>query len=310
MQSVNWRDELVERLARSPCCGYSRTDAIASEPSALTALALAGEGRLDCCEQVAKWLQGAQAADGSVAIRENERVPCWTTSLAVLAWSSLRETDYDHFALPTERAIDWIVNARGVTIPREQGLGHDSSIVAWPWVDGTHAWVEPTALHVLALKAVGLGEHARTRDAVRMLFDRQVPGGGFNYGNTFVLDRPLRPHLQPTGVALLALASETDSRQDIRRSLSYLRNNTSAQTTTTSLCWSLLALAAHHALPSDCESWLEISFRRTLQRDQSPLKLALILLALQGEDSFAVKLHQRPPMIDRITIPTRDSHVT
>ena len=44
-----------------------------------------------------------------------------------------------------------------------------------------------------------------------VLLDRQLPGGGLNYGNTYVLGQLMRPHVQPTGIALLALAGEADA---------------------------------------------------------------------------------------------------
>lgn len=292
---MNWRDELVDRLVQNPYCGYGKSDRFATEPSALSALALAGAGQIDGSNHVAQKLKDLQAPNGSVGVREGEREPCWTTSLAVLAWMAMREIDQDESSYVTavDRAVGWILGSRGLTHDRQRDLGHDCSIPAWPWVDGTHAWVEPSALHVLALKATGHGAHARARDAVHMLLDRQLPQGGWNYGNTFVLGRPLRAHLQPTGIALLALAGETDTSSRHRQSVQYLLTNVSARTSTTSLCWGLLALAAYRLTPRAADSWLESAFHRTLQRDQSALKLALIALALQKEEALVVKLPKK-----------------
>jgi hypothetical protein len=305
MQGFSSREELVDHLAKRPCCGYAAADLVATEPSALAALALAGEGRIDSCDQVARWLERIQVADGSVGVRENEAVPCWTTSLAVMVWSALRGTSYARYASSMARGTEWILHARGVTMAREDALGHDPAIEAWPWVEGTHAWVEPSALHVLALKSAGLNDHLRTRNAVRMLADRQLPEGGLNYGNTFVLDRLLRPHLQPTGLALLALSTEATKHSLVDKSLAYLEQNISAETATPSLCWSLLALAAYGRTPSQAEEWLEGAYQRTLLRGRSPFKLALILLALQREESFLVKLRvsPRPQDLETLTKP-------
>jgi hypothetical protein len=305
MEVLSWRTELVENLAERPCCGYAAVDVMATEPSALTALALAGEGRVDGCEQVAQWLADIQSDDGSVGVREYERSPCWTTSLAVMVWSALAAIGRERYAAAIARGTDWIVNARGVAIPREDESGHDSSLEAWPWVEGTHAWVEPTSLHVLALKAAGLHDHLRTRNAVRMLADRQLPIGGFNYGNTYVMDQLLRPHLQPTGMALLALSSEVKNPTSVERSLAYLEQNLSAQTATVSLCWPLMALAAFNRTPHQLESWLEGAYQRTRRRDRSPLKLALILLASQGRQSFMVKPGVAPRADDSLFVETK-----
>ena len=97
---------------------------------------------------------------------------------------------------------------RGIAVERYEELGHDSSLIGWPWVEGTHSWIEPTAWAVLALKAVGLRQHPRTREAVRLLVDRLLPEGGCNFGNTYVLGQQLLPHLQSSGICLLALAGE------------------------------------------------------------------------------------------------------
>jgi hypothetical protein len=289
MEGSTWRDELIDRLAKSPRCGYAATDIVATEPSALAALALAGEGRIDGAKQVARWLEHAQSPAGSVGVRENEDMPCWPTSLAIMVWLAAGEVHNGLFANSIQRGLDWILNARGVTMPRDNEPGHDASLEAWPWVVGTHAWVEPTALHVLALKTARYQQHPRTREAVRMLADRQLPQGGFNYGNTFVLDRLLRPHLQPTGLAVLALSNELNPSIDLSKSVRYLETGISSETGTPSLCWSLIALAAQGKTPTDADAWLEAAYHRTLLRDRSPLKLALILLASQGSTSFLVK---------------------
>ncbi len=284
----------MDRLASQPCSGYGRADSPATEPSALAGMALAAAGQLDPARQVADWLAGLQASDGSVGVRAAETQPCWPTSLAVLTWVALHEYGSSRpYQSLIDRSVHWIVSHQGVTLPRNGKDGHDSTLEAWPWVDETHTWVEPTALHVMALKAIGQGNHPRTREAVRMLINRQLPCGGLNYGNTIVLGRQLRPHLQPTGVALLALAGELAEPKRVQRSLSYLREQLCSSTTTTSLGWSLMALAAFRLLPAGADAWLEAAYRRTLQRDQSRHKLALIALASQKEQSPLVMVPAR-----------------
>ena len=39
--------------------------------------------------------------------------------------------------------------------------------LGWPWVDGTHSWVEPTALALLVMGREGLSGHSRAREGVR-----------------------------------------------------------------------------------------------------------------------------------------------
>jgi hypothetical protein len=169
-------------------------------------------------------------------------------------------------------------------------MGHNTTLVGWPWIEETHSWIEPTAMHVLALKAVGQSGHPRTREAVRLLIDRLLPAGGCNYGNTVVMDQVLRPHLQPTGLAMLALAGESVRDGRIEKSLDYLTAELSPRTASGSLCYGLLGLAAHGCLPADASRWLEMTFRRTVARDASPYRLALVALAALGTASPLITL--------------------
>lgn len=291
---MDWQHELLDRLAAQPLCGYGRSDSPATEPSALSAMALAAMGRLDASRKVADWLAELQTSNGSVGVRATESEPNWPTSLSVLAWTAIHQFDRtEPYKQAIERAIQWITSHQGVALPRNE-QGHNGMLAAWPWVNDTHTWVEPTAFHVLALKAVGQGGHSRTRDAIAMLLNRQLPQGGMNYGNTVVLGQTLRPHVQPTALALLALAGDTKNHKALSPSLNYLSEQLGPTTTTTSLCWSVLALAAHECeLPNETDAWLEAAYRRTLQRDQSRHKLALIALALQKGCALLITLPAR-----------------
>jgi hypothetical protein len=112
-----------------------------------------------------------------------------------------------------------------------------------------------------------------------LLLDRQLPGGGCNYGNTFVLGQKLRPHVQPTGVALAALAGEPEGTSRIPSTLAWLARNLSSRTATASLCWGAIGLAAHHAAPPESSDWLRAAYERAGGSDGSGYKLALIGLA-------------------------------
>ena len=45
-----------------------------------------------------------------------------------------------------------------------------------------------------------------------MMLDRQLPHGGWNYGNTYVFGRELRPMPESTGAALTGLAGQVEVR--------------------------------------------------------------------------------------------------
>ena len=201
---------------------------------------------------------------------------CGNSSIVGIAWIVV---DAARYAKRINAAIDWALSKRGERIEPTEDIGHNTQLFAWPWVEGTHSWIEPTALHVRALKAAGYSSHPRTRGAIELLIDRQLASGGCNYGNTEVLGQALLPHVQPTGLAMLALAGEADSQGRVEQSLSYLTHSLSARTTTASLCWGLLGLTAHDRRPADADLWLESAYGRTVRRDRSPHKFALLALA-------------------------------
>jgi len=304
---MRWLDSIIDELCQTPCCGYRPDAPPATEPTALSAIALTIHGKRNAADQATEWLASLQTEEGSLAdgtgsgvffgnqtprmgsrltekdsrppqrrIRLGEPTPHWQTSLAILAWITV---DAARYSKQIAAAINWTLSTQGARIEPTEDMGHDTQLIAWPWIEGTHSWVEPTALHVRALKAAGHSSHPRTREAIKLLIDRQLPAGGCNYGNTEVLGQALLPHEQPTGLAMLALAGESDEQGRIDRSLSYLKQALSARTATASLCWGVLGLSAHDQRPADAGLWLESAYGRTNCRDRAPYKLALLALA-------------------------------
>ncbi len=115
-----------------------------------------------------------------------------------------------------------------------------------------------------------------------MLVNRLLPTGGCNYGNTFVLFQQLRPHVQPTGICLLALAGEPIADPRIEKSIDYLLGELTDKTTTASLSYALLGLAAQGREPDAADAFLAAAARRVLDADPSAHKLALLALAALG----------------------------
>ena len=74
---------------------------------------------------------------------------------------------------------------------------------------GTHGWTEPTAWGLLALRRLRPTATDRIDDALAMFAERECVGGGWNYGSRIVLGVELRPYVQTTGLALLALGPLT-----------------------------------------------------------------------------------------------------
>ncbi len=276
--------ETIARLESAETFGYHADSPSATEPVALSAIALISADRHARAATLLHWLVEHQAEDGSLGVNAEQTTPCWPTSWAIVAWALARSTPVADlkFAKAGQRAVNWLTSVQGELIERTGATGHDTMIPGWPWVRGTHAWAEPTAIALLALRHAGLEDHPRTRQAAALLRDRLLPNGGMNYGNTIVFGQELRPHVQPTGLCMLALPAESLPNDRIHKALAYLAKRLPQTQATASLCYGLLGTAAWNRLPNDSQSWLEVACRRTLDRDPAPYKLALLSLAGRG----------------------------
>ncbi len=270
------RDRLLA-AQREGAWGYTPGNSVAVEPTCWAALALQTQGGESArVEQALDWLARRQQDDGSLPVVPDAESPCWVTGLAVMAWCLAGD---GRFAAAVSRAADWLIGTRGKLLPYNPAVfGHDTSLTGWSWVEGTHSWVEPTAYAVLALRSAGQGEHPRVREGVRLLLDRAMPGGGWNYGNTRVFHNTLRPFPGPSGVALTALADEPGDAR-IEAGIEYLRTQLPAVRSPMSLAWGLIGLTAHDTRPTDADSWLEESAERSLRRPPCALHDALLLFA-------------------------------
>jgi hypothetical protein len=294
LTSPTWIADALDRLGAAPC-GYHTGEVPASEPTALAALARIGAG--GHAESQLQWLAKCQTTDGSVPPLADLNQPGWPTPLAIIATVAADRANIEqsaHFSnLRISDARNYLLSLSGKTLDPSTQYGHNGQLVGWPWVTGTHSWQEPTAFAVLALKSIGLWDHPRTREGVQLLIDRLLDTGGCNYGNTVVLGQRLRPHVEPTGAALLALAGENWTDPRIERSINWLTGAINAETTPVSLSYGLLGLTAHDRVPKDTANWLESASRRTIRRGAAPLNIALLILAAQGNDCPLIALAKR-----------------
>jgi len=206
-------DELLRLRDRSGAWGYRNDRGPSAEPTALACLGLWScrshsppEARRGAIQRGADWLQTLQKADGSLGIAPSLPSPCWATPHAILLWNAL-----EVHAPARRRAAAWLLEQKGNPLAVDAAylgsvVGHDPTLVGWPWVEGTHSWVEPTAMAILALDRERLGNHPRVAEGIGVVLNRALARGGWNYGNTSVFGRQLRPQPGPTGLALLALA--------------------------------------------------------------------------------------------------------
>jgi hypothetical protein len=261
-----------------PGGGY-RPDATAWAVLAL-ALAPSVERDTGVIENGRSRLAASQSEDGRVSVSPSDPGPFWPTSLAILAWHGSSK-----YAKQRVRATDFLLRTTGKHWEKTENspLAHDTSIQGWPWNQDTHSWVEPTSLSILALRTAGMGGHKRVREGVRMLMDRQLPSGGWNYGNTLAFGTELVPQADCTGIALNALAGEVPHR-DVEISLRYLQTQVTRLRTPLSLGWGILGLGAWERLPEQATAWIgECLARQDLYGVYDTTLVSLLLLALEGK---------------------------
>jgi len=226
-------------------------------------------------------LAEAQAEDGSVGIARDHADAYWPTALSVLAWSrSPSHSSHRH------RAIQFLLETTGRHFKKEADapVQHDPGIPGWSWIADTHSWVEPTTLAMCALRNNGLAQHQRVSDGVRLLMNRQLPKGGWNYGNTTVFGAELHPAPESTGAALQALAGLVPY-QEIKKSIDYLMVEVDRARTPICLGWGLLGLGAWGEAPRGSRDLIHQTLGRQERYgpyDTSSLALLLLPLAAPG----------------------------
>jgi hypothetical protein len=289
--TVSAREELRGLRVGATGWAYRRGATPSVEPSALACLGLlaarpevgASDDRA-VARSGADWLAAIQRPDGSLGLSAEEPAPGWTTPYALLLWRGLGIHE-----APCRRAADWLLRQKGEAYPRsldpDHIVGHDTSMIGWPWVAGTHSWIDPTVMAILALGQAGYRDHPRVLEGVRLIQDRALPAGGWNYGNKSAFGHALRPQPGPTGLALLALAHRRSRSAVIERAIAYLNATLPGVRAPASLAWGLLGLRAWERLPGESGRWLAETFARATGRPDAVPRLACLLLAA-GQDAL------------------------
>jgi hypothetical protein len=120
-----------------------------------------------------------------------------------------------------------------------------------------------------------------------MLLDRQLPGGGWNYGNTTVFGRHLYAQPDQTGLALAALRPHASSKE-VFPSLEYLGKAIDRVGTPLSLGWGILGLGSWGIRPPGIPDRI----RRCIDKEDRLIscntqEISLLLAALSGDPWFA-----------------------
>jgi hypothetical protein len=243
------------------------------EPTCYSLLALA-DTSFSVAEPL-EWLANLVNENGQLYLPSDDS-PNWGTSHLIIALSRLN-------LLPDVRraSIDWLLEWKSQYIESTEVVTLDGSLIGWPWISDTFSWVQPTSYAVFALKLVGLREHARVKEAEALLFDRVCPGGGWNFGNPIILDRPIDPSLSETAIALFALQDVPEAADEIDSGLTILEEKLAQYPSALSLALSILCLNIYER---PIEQFVDLLLNRQESDGswrQMPWWTALAVLALQ-----------------------------
>lgn len=284
------RARLVARQQPDGGFGPRPGRASRTEETALAALALSGDPeRAGSAEAALRWLASAQHDTGSWPLGADVAEPCWATALAVIAVARLRDGDPQALA-----GARWLLGQEGRRPGLKARLLHrlrtrhaveqDPDLRGWSWVSGASSWVEPTAHALVALKQISPAlpsARDRIQEGEALVYDRMCRGGGWNYGNSVVLEEALEPYPDTTALALLALRDHA-ARAENQRSLDALEAMLPEHDSALALAWSLLCLRCYGRDTAVLKERLEtaLAARHGLDDTRS---LALAALALGAD---------------------------
>ena len=240
------------------------------------------------------WLSERQNPDGSWRLNDVATAGSWTTALAVIALSAFpdqqkRVLDASRWLVSQEGSRPGILAKLILWATGKSNINRlNDDLVGWSWVPHSFSWVEPTSYALTALKKVRSSLAAekvneRIQQGEAMIYDRMCKGGGWNYGNSKVLDYALWPYPDITAVALIALQDRA-AEQANQESLQALRKTADEANSGLAASWAALCLNLYGQDTRDWQKRVEKRFRETGFLGETKT-LALALLALNGKSN-------------------------
>lgn len=252
------------------------------EPTCYSLLALADTSF--SLNEPLEWLSGLVKSNGQMFL-PNDDSPNWGTSHLIITLYRLNMMQGLRQA-----STEWLLEWKSQYVETSEVVTLDGTLLGWPWISDTFSWIQPTSYAIFALKLVGLQEHARVKEAEALLFDRICPGGGWNFGNPIILNRPIDPSLSETAIALFALQDEPEAATAIEGGLALLEAELPNYPTALALSLGILCL---HVYDRPVDRFVDLLLARQ-EADGSWRQMAwwtaLGVLALQaaegGENVF------------------------
>jgi len=268
----------------------SNTEATSLAVSALHSLG--EESGKDRVIRGALWLTERQNPNGSWRLNDVATAGSWTTALAIIALSAFpeqqkRALDASRWLLTQEGSKPGILAELILWATGKSNLNRlNNDLIGWSWVPNSFSWVEPTSYALTALKKVRSSLPAeavneRIQQGEAMIYDRMCKGGGWNYGNSKVLDYALWPYPDTTAVALIALQDRAGDQAN-QESLQALRKTADEANSGLAASWAAISLNVYGQDTRDWQKRVERRFRETGFLGETKT-LALALMALNGK---------------------------
>jgi hypothetical protein len=259
---------------------------------AVTALKALPENAAENRKRGIDWLLRRQNKDHSWPLNETAKEGSWTTALAITALADN--------AANSERALAaarWLLEQEGSkpgilaeiilwATGKSKVNKLDNDLIGWSWVPNSFSWVEPTSYALIAVKKLrarlaGTNVDERIRQGDAMIYDRMCNGGGWNYGNSKVLDYALWPYPDITAVALIAMQDHAREKAN-QDSLQVLSKIARATDSGLALCWAAVCLDVYGQDNSDFQGQIEKRFAAAAFLGETK-SLALAVIALGGK---------------------------
>jgi hypothetical protein len=288
-------DELVS--LQNPDGGWGAAPGKSSntETTSLAVAALQSVGERSAPDRVLRgiiWLVQHQNPDGGLRLNDVTSTGSWATALAIIALSASPEHQSS-----VVNAARWLLRQEGSTpgilaqiilfVTGKSNVNDlNSDLVGWSWVPNSFSWVEPTSYAVLGLKKVksllsDTNVDERIRQGEAMIYDRMCKGGGWNYGNSKVLDYALWPYPDITAIALIALQDRSGEPAN-RESLQTLRKTAAEANSGLASAWAAICLNLYGQETRDWEARIDQRFTETRFLGETKT-VALALLAHNGK---------------------------
>lgn len=259
-------DQLVSLQNPDGGWGAAAGKASNTEATSLVVAALQSMGERSAPDRALRgaiWLIQHQHRDGGLRLNDVTSTGSWTTALAIIALNMFPE--HQSAALNAAR---WLLHQEGskpgilaeiilFVTGKSKANELNRDLIAWSWVPNSFSWVEPTGYALMGLKKVrsllqDTPVDERIAQGEAMIYDRMCKGGGWNYGNSKVLDYALWPYPDITAIALIALQDRPDEPAN-RQSVEILRKTAADTNSGLASAWTAICLSLYG---QDTQEWV------------------------------------------------------